>query len=606
MSNEENIQTEIPLVVEVKEGALGALVISTNSHNALADREIANQHSIDAIRGLREKLITLQQPDDTKSVKGRGYAEYHAWLNGAPSSDKKGYVGYFVSLVQVSNNLYITPVSAEHPDIFGVIISKANAAFVANDEWTEVKDEITKVVTDYTSNRDESYGLVCLEGSVKVRYANNAGTLDIEPGDWVKPTGDGRADKATSANGCYLVAGAGIDTDGYYVEINLSLSATDVKQISVNHAKEADNYTSSGTIKSKMDELDQKIDTEVVNLTDDIQNGDVIAKIAKDFDTAGGTIKTEFDAIKTEFDAIKDGTTIVKKAEHAASAKDYTNDGAIKEKFDDVEKSISDIENGTRPVAKAIGDTNGKAVDRNYYYLHSIDDDDDRYINSEKYASFDINTLSKPSDCGVYLIHWNMIKNRLISGLPNDNAFPTEGATVKLIVESSGNQGADDTFSTVYHTLKIRTGETSQNAHLLMYHRVVVGATWDNKPIWSNWQRFVSAEECDNRYARPMSKPQITNGKYEFNVGTVLTWAYPAGELADSFIQQGLSLNNFTIYRTELAPFLISKGVTNVAGEWVICGPTGNALFVEFNDAGEVDDYDKLISYQLYMVQRVK
>ncbi len=451
MSNEKNVYVEPPIEVTVTEGAMGALSISTNNHNDLANRYTADQHNIDAITGLRARLLEIQNPTVAKSVNGRGYAEYYKWLGGAPSTDK---TGYFVSLVQDEDgNLYITPVSTTHPNIFGVTIPISSAAFVGNDEWVEKAD-----ATGYESSIDETYGLVCLEGAVKVRYA--LPTLDIKPGDWVIPTSDGRAEKSASTNGCYLVAGVGVDTVGHYVEINLSLSASDVKKITVDHAILSDN---------------------AVNYT------------------ANGTIKRKFDEIEYEFDDIKDGTTVVGEASHSVSTDDYTENGTIKAKFDEVDQYVWDIEQGIIPVGRSLNaskDRHDHIIDKTYYSLYSIDSSNSNFIGKSNTLMFeqlkDLNKLCTPSQCGVYMIEWSAVKD--VIGLPNDAVFPSDGASIKLIVEADYD---NESLPAVWQTLKIRNEKKKHDNHLLMYHRVVVGIDND-EPIWSEWQRFVSAYELEN------------------------------------------------------------------------------------------------------------
>lgn len=241
-------------VIEVEEKPMNASSISTNRHDELENLHSPNQHTIGAITGLSSRLENIESLKQNEAAKGKGYAEYWSWSND-DGTEPKG-VGYFVSLVQRDdNNMYIKIADQDGPQIFGVTIPKNTTAFIGNEEWEPIIDQTTKAITGYESTRDASYDLVCLVGAAKVRYGSD--TLNINAGDYVKPGNDGRAVKAANNEGLYRVVSTGYnDTYGYYVEINLSISASDVENISVKHAKSADNYTNNGTIKTAFDNLE--------------------------------------------------------------------------------------------------------------------------------------------------------------------------------------------------------------------------------------------------------------------------------------------------------------------------------------------------------------
>ena len=180
---------------------------------------------------------------------------------------------------------------------------------------------------------------------------------------------------------------------------------------------------------------------------------------------------------------------------------------------------MSDIEDGVRPVSKAIRDNNDYQIDRSYYHLYPIDKNSARFISKDKPINpiTNLNELYKPSQCGIYVIEWGMVQDGLISGLPEDNVFPTDGATIKLIVEADYN---DNEFPTVWHTLKVRGTESKHNDHLIMYHRVCTGTTGD-EPVWSDWQRFVSASELENgkiTVRNAESATNATNDQYGISI----------------------------------------------------------------------------------------
>lgn len=300
-------------VIEVEEEPISTIALTTNNHALLENRYSPNQHNIASIEGLADKLEKIEAPKNLQTSKGKSYAEYWSWSDKNISQDDR--TGYFVSLIQDNdNNTCIEIINEANYNVFGVTTNRDTVAFIGNEEWEAIVDEETQTIAGYESTRDSSYGLVCLAGNVKVRYLTNADKIDINPGDFIKPGTDGYAIKAENNDGYYRVINTGVDFYGNYVVINLSLSASDAENISVKHAKTADDYTDSGTIKQDLDKLDQKIDSEILNTENDIKNGVIIASVAKNFDTTDGSIKEEFDkvnkALTDEITKIEDGTTI--------------------------------------------------------------------------------------------------------------------------------------------------------------------------------------------------------------------------------------------------------------------------------------------------------
>ena len=288
-------------IIEVEERPMNTISSITDKHDELKNRFEPNQHNSGAITGLSDKLIKIQELKQSQPSKGKGYAEYWRWRTDMTPSDT---VGFFVALTQDDNNAYIEPVSDDNYNIFGVTISKDDAAFIGNEEWEPIEDEETHTVVGYESTRDASYGLVCVVGVVKVRYyTNSTEGLDIKIGDYIRPGSNGCAIKTARSDGLYRVVGTGYnDVYGYYVEINLFISASDYNNIRVGYAKSADDYTEDGAIKRDLDNLDDKIEN--------IHNGDAIVGVAKDFDASEGTIKKGFDDIK-------DGATLVAHANNS-------------------------------------------------------------------------------------------------------------------------------------------------------------------------------------------------------------------------------------------------------------------------------------------------
>ena len=511
MSNEEIVSVEQPdIEVTVTEDALGVLHISTNNHNDLVNREGANQHPIEAIEGLQAKLAEIQTPTDTKSAKSKGYAEYRMWNPDKGLPEYPYNIGRFVALTSGSDMVEV--VSDDNPNIFGVTVATNYPAFIGRDEYEPIDD--ASIVTGYRSKLadDDDYALVCLVGTVNVRYqtVDNSSTWDINIGDYIKSNNQGFAVKATSADACYRVIERGNDGNGLYVVINLSLSATDVKKISVNHAKESDNYTSYGNIKDKFDDIDNEIDD----------------------------IEDEIDDIKDEIDDIKDGTTVVGEANHSVSADDYTDEGSIHQKFGEINNLFSNVDlwrdhvkKGDIVVGRAAADSDGNRINENYYYLHAT--------SEEKLIvdTFDINTLCSPSDCGVYVLHYSALSLNKISGLPDDGLCElAQIEAIKLIVEAdhAGNRNA------VYQTLKINTNQSGyHDNYLLIYHRIY------QRTGWSKWQRCVSVAELKEGRVRVWNAENANCDGDGYEITENYYSLRPVDQTRARHLGSGAALNNF-------------------------------------------------------------
>ena len=494
---------EETLSIEASESPITYRDTTVVTHGSLIDRNNDNQHTINAITGLTEKLNQLESLKPVQS-NGTGFAEYHMWQDKNPSiKDRTGrFVSFYVNekgkgtdMIVISNN-----------NVCGVTISPDSVAFAGNQD---------------IEHRDTSYGLVCPIGSVRVVCAD-----DVKVGDRVKPgkVGDKDGCAVKDENGYYLVTAVEPVLNVNYAVINFTSSiGAIIDEITVSRATEAVNYDkNNGAIKTKFDD----IDTEITGIKDGTT---IVEKAAYSIDadnyTEDGTIKSKFDNVDTEIVNIVKGVTVVAEANHSVNADNYTENGEIKRKFNEIDQYILDIEGGIVHVGKALSDVNGNPFNDNYYYLHAIDNNDLRFISSNKtilpYDSFNINTLCKSKDCGIYVIDYNMIKNGLVTGLPKDEIFPNSGATVKLIVESAGDIESEETLPSVYQTLKIRTTKDAQNANLLMYHRVVVGVSGANKtPIWSDWQRFVSASELPNNTLY-LHSIELSISKHAVKVGDI-------------------------------------------------------------------------------------
>ena len=487
-------------VIEVEETPINPIGLTTNQHDLLTNRFEPDQHSIGAITGLSEKLEEIQELKNFQPAKGKGYAEYWRWHKDASIPQ---YPGIFVRLTQDGENMCIDHIMDRTDNIFGVTVSKDDVAFIGNEELTPIQDAETNAIVGYESTRDNQYALVCLVGAVKVRYESYD---DIRVGDYIKPASYGVAEKADAKDGYYRVCGVGSDLYGKYVIINLSLSASDVDNISVKHAKTADDYTDDGTIKQAIDDLNNKIETEI----DNIQNGATIVGVAKNFDTTEGTIKEEFDDIK-------DGTTVVA---HASNA-DYiniknveddvtkpcsiqtctagtlesitysltdtiyvvTDDTSIEDMTEMVEDCIASVEDlvdwktavdeGTTPVERSYADSEGTNIRSNYYILD---------MKSENIITGgDLNNYVDP---GVYVIDELAAHNGDIENLCGSFGNYSD---IKLIVEIN-EQGLR------YVRQTLRTTYLSDDVGRASYYMYMRNGTLDEFSktyIWTEWDSVV-------------------------------------------------------------------------------------------------------------------
>lgn len=629
-------------VIEVEETPINTIGLTTNKHDELENRFEPDQHTIAAITGLSDELEKLMAG---QFVKGKGYAEYWSWAD--KNIQQAQRIGYFVSLIKDDNdNNCIEIINDGNYHIFGVTVPNDTIAFIGNEEWEPIIDEETQTVAAYESTRDASYGLVCLVGDTKVRYhTNNTGELDIQIGDYVRPRTDGYAVKATNNDGLYRVVGTGYnDIYGYYVEINLSISASDVDNISVKHAKSADNYTDNGTIKQKLDDLNSKIDSEI----DNIENGATIVGKAKNFDTTEGTIKDGFDNIKERFDDIKDGTIIVG---HANST-DYINIknveyGVIKP-YDIKTCTTASLENMTEPLSdsvyiitddttvedianwkagvetgktavpkaetadKAIMDSEGVWIRDSYYCLGT----GSRKLNGDG-VLHPINNLNAVIHGGVYYIDCKY-KDQM-SNLPNEVSMGNVDYA-RLIVEATDQEDSEGNTNT-HIRQTIHCHMTSSDNSLAEFTTTMRAGTIDvnGNRVWTPWDsmlmtskateltvsRAIGDEKGNNIAENYSQKSQFiinkTNKTVTASIGSICTLWCKSSDVYDKIVQLGSNFTSnslYIAYNTTLdkldsfANTIQSGNQYTLVGTWKLCGLSGTY------NTGTTDG-------NLYIIQRV-
>lgn len=192
-SSIEYIEVEEPdeIFIEVSESPVAFNGENITRHNDLQDRNIADQHEICAITGLQNALNKLSLVSEKKdgitnyyeqyAARG-GFAEFRRWLN-----DNRG-VGYFVSLVNGTDNNTYVDICTTDTDVYGVTVSQNEVGFYGYQD--ETYNALGSSGGDHST--DPSYAKVCLLGNVKVRIAyedyNN-----VAVGDYVVPNSLGLA-----------------------------------------------------------------------------------------------------------------------------------------------------------------------------------------------------------------------------------------------------------------------------------------------------------------------------------------------------------------------------------------------------------------------------
>lgn len=152
-------------------------------HNTLNDRDIEDQHTIEAITGLRDELDGIHALKTVKADK-RHFADYYLWDD--KNVHKENRIGKFVT---ICSELYTIAVCTADDDICGVIVD--SAGFVGNDD---------------KFGRNEEYALVATTGVVDVQCESST-----QVGDCVVSNEYGIAKATTSKYGYTVLALKNVD-----------------------------------------------------------------------------------------------------------------------------------------------------------------------------------------------------------------------------------------------------------------------------------------------------------------------------------------------------------------------------------------------------------
>ena len=301
---------------------------STNeilTHNDLKDRDISDQHPIEAISGLEGVLKILSSPKDVYTEHG-GFAEFQEWKSdGYYKTDESymhtGGVGFFVSLVTETGstsggNIRVdickkinNDNTVEVTDVYGVTV--AQSGFYGN----QAADYDVLDSTAINKANNPNYAKVCLLGSVKVRVSAEE-HLKINAGDYVVPNEFGYAKKSDNHIGFKVISKGQIEAVGddttawYYAEIALVPQNDNISRVMAELEK----------AKVHLENVDIKLDD-----MSDIY--DINIGISNKFDTIQGVVNAGKIEIEQQ---LQEAKKVATKAQNISKAANKTiNDVAL-------------------------------------------------------------------------------------------------------------------------------------------------------------------------------------------------------------------------------------------------------------------------------------
>ena len=226
-------------------------------HNDLKDRDVSDQHPIEAITGLEYILNELSSPRtvDVYTV-NRGYAEFRPWKD--KNKNAEGRLGYFVSLVDNNdNNEWIKICNAEYDDVYGVTVRDSGFCGGQYDEYNMFIEK------SLNKSADTSWAKVCLIGTVMVRVSSTENFNNIHVGDFVIPHTDGCAIKSKNNIGYKVVMkeAAGIGENGWNkVFITLVPQNDNIARVM---KKLEETNEGLGELNIQIGNLDEKVETNI-------------------------------------------------------------------------------------------------------------------------------------------------------------------------------------------------------------------------------------------------------------------------------------------------------------------------------------------------------
>ena len=326
-----------PIVIEVTEAPVAFTQIDgITKHNDLQDRNIADQHEIGAITGLQNVLNKLSLMSEKKdgiktyyeqyAARG-GFAEFRKWLN----DDNKG-VGYFVSLVNDTDNNTYVDICTPSTDVYGVTVGQNEVGFYG------YQDETYNVIGSSGSDNssDPSYAKVCLLGNVKVRITNEDYEA-VAVGDYVVPNNLGfascKSDNGKKHKVGFKVIAKGImegvgdsSTTWHFVSIALVPQNDNVNRVmeELNNAKAElnDVVIQVGTMLGTLDVVSGKVDgfeEDLKDTTNDVkQRLEITQEMAERADKVSAEANEIIVAVQKEYvEAVSNSLKALEQADTA-------------------------------------------------------------------------------------------------------------------------------------------------------------------------------------------------------------------------------------------------------------------------------------------------
>lgn len=180
-----NVDTPETITITSEEAfpALGEINPQLN-HSLLTNRDLPDQHPIEAITGLESVLNTLSS---TKNIytKSGGLAEFRKWAD--DNKEGRNRIGYFVSIVNNDGEIAICD---GNNDVYGVVVAQSGVCGYQDSKYDSIDTTTPNKADDWI------YAKVCLVGDVRVRVNPDD---KISVGDYVLPNSLGYA--SVSENG---------------------------------------------------------------------------------------------------------------------------------------------------------------------------------------------------------------------------------------------------------------------------------------------------------------------------------------------------------------------------------------------------------------------
>lgn len=256
------------------------------NHALLYNRDEPEQHTIEAITGLRKELDDIYDLKTLYSDK-KQQADYYLWHDENPLAENRD--GLFVSMHKATahNEFHSALCCIEkcdgNQDVFGVTV--AEAAFIGGQTYIEIEKTYENGV-EYTRkqmiNNDCRYGLVVHSGLAGVRCMPS-----VVVGDYVVPNARGEAKKSDGNYG-YLVVSLSEINGVQYAVISLNASSTLGK-----------------TTADSVQDLSERMSTAEYNITSVTNVANSAYALAKDAqESADNNSKYTEDKITEAFDKI--------------------------------------------------------------------------------------------------------------------------------------------------------------------------------------------------------------------------------------------------------------------------------------------------------------